>query len=60
VQANELHQTKPLVSVIMDHQGALLSREKIYQMDLSRETSVQITRAIEPANLPKFDIMLGF
>ena len=60
VQSNELHQAKPVVSVIMDPLGTLLSKEKIHQIDLSKEPGVQIIRALEPANLPEFNIMHGF
>ncbi len=60
VQGNELHQAKPVVSVIMDPAGVLLPPEKIYQVDLSKETGVQIIRALEPVKLPAFDIMYGF
>jgi HD-GYP domain-containing protein (c-di-GMP phosphodiesterase class II) len=60
VQSNELHQAKPVVSVIMDSDGSLLAPEKIYQVDLSKETGVQIIRALEPGKLTPFDIMYGF
>jgi len=60
VQASELHQTKPIVSVIIDPCGALLTKEKIFQVDLSKDSSLQIIQAIEPANLPAIDIMHGF
>jgi HD-GYP domain-containing protein (c-di-GMP phosphodiesterase class II) len=60
VQANELHQAKPVVSVIMDPAGVLFAHEKIYQVDLSKETGVQIIRALEPSKLPPFDVMYGF
>jgi HD-GYP domain-containing protein (c-di-GMP phosphodiesterase class II) len=60
IQANEQHQTKPIVSVIIDPDGAFLNQEKIYQIDLFKEPSMQIIRAIEPSNLPSFDIMHGF
>jgi HD-GYP domain-containing protein (c-di-GMP phosphodiesterase class II) len=60
IQANEQHQTKPIVSVIIDPDGAFLNQEKIYQIVLFKEPSMQIIRAIEPSNLPSFDIMHGF
>jgi HD-GYP domain-containing protein (c-di-GMP phosphodiesterase class II) len=60
VQANELHQAKPVVSVIMDPAGTLKPKAAIYQVDLSKNPGVQIIRALEPAKLPKFDIMMGF
>jgi HD-GYP domain-containing protein (c-di-GMP phosphodiesterase class II) len=60
VQSNEVHQAKPVVSVIMDPSGALLPPEKIYQIDLSKDPGVQVIRALEPGKLPPFDIMYGF
>ena len=60
VHANELHQTKPIVSIIINHDGMLLAKEKIYQIDLSKETNIQIIRAMEPAHLPAIDVMYGF
>jgi HD-GYP domain-containing protein (c-di-GMP phosphodiesterase class II) len=60
VQANELHYTKPVVSVLMDSKGGLLSREKIYQVDLAKNQNVQIVKAIESHHLPGLDIMHGF
>ncbi|HEX7510237.1 MAG TPA: HD domain-containing phosphohydrolase [Chitinivibrionales bacterium] len=60
IQANELHQTKPVVSVIMDAETVLLPKGKIYQLDLSQDSSIQIIRAVEPNNLPPLDIMHGF
>ena len=60
VQANELHQAKPVVSVIVDGQGNIVPRNKIPQIDLSKEINVHIIRALEPTHLPQFDIMHGF
>jgi HD-GYP domain-containing protein (c-di-GMP phosphodiesterase class II) len=60
VHANELHFTKPIVSVIADTKGNLISREHIYQIDLSKNPAVQIIRAVEANHLPGLDIMHGF
>lgn len=60
VQGNELHYTKPVVSVIVDEKGKLLEKGQIYQVDLSKDTSVQITTALERHNFPSIDIMHGF
>jgi HD-GYP domain-containing protein (c-di-GMP phosphodiesterase class II) len=60
VQANERHQAKPVVSVIMDLQGTVVPKKAIYQVDLSKENSLQIIRALQPARFPQFDIMYGF
>jgi HD-GYP domain-containing protein (c-di-GMP phosphodiesterase class II) len=60
VQANELHYTKPIVSVIVDGRGNLLPKEKIHQVDLARNLSLQIVKAIDSNQLPGLDIMHGF
>ena len=60
VEANELHQAKPVVSVIIDPRGNVVPKKRIYQVDLSKETNIQIIRALEPAHFPQFDIMYGF
>ena len=60
IQGNEQHYTKPVVSVILDEKGALLGKSKVYQVDLSKDTNVQIVRALELQSLPKIDIMFGF
>ena len=60
IQANEFHFTKPLVSVIADNSGALLPRNKIYQVDLARDVSLQIIRAVEWTQVPDVDLMRGF
>jgi HD-GYP domain-containing protein (c-di-GMP phosphodiesterase class II) len=60
ISANESHFTKPVVSVIADHEGNLLPAEKIYRIDLAGDHALQITRAIESNQLPGLDIMHGF
>jgi HD-GYP domain-containing protein (c-di-GMP phosphodiesterase class II) len=60
VHANEMHFTKPVVSVIADTKGNLISGEKIYQIDLSKNQALQIIRAVESNRLPNLDIMHGF
>jgi HD-GYP domain-containing protein (c-di-GMP phosphodiesterase class II) len=60
IHANELHFTKPIVSVIADTKGNLLPRENIYQVDLSKNQALQIIRAVESNHLPGLDIMHGF
>lgn len=60
IQGNEQHYTKPLVSVIIDEHGALMNKKNVYQIDLTKDTSVQIIRALEHSSLPKVDLMFGF
>jgi HD-GYP domain-containing protein (c-di-GMP phosphodiesterase class II) len=60
VQANELHYTKPVVSIVADSRGSLLSKDKIYQVDLSKNQNLQIIKAIEATRMPGLDIMHGF
>lgn len=60
VLANELHYTKPVVSILADSRGNLLSKEKIYQVDLSKNQGLQIVKAVESTRLPGLDIMHGF
>jgi hypothetical protein len=60
VHANELHFTKPIVSIITDAKGSLLPRENIYQVDLCKNQALQIIRAVESNHLPGLDIMHGF
>jgi HD-GYP domain len=60
IQGNELHYTKPIVSVIVDEKDTLLENGQVYQVDLSKDTSVQISTALERQNFPKIDIMHGF
>jgi HD-GYP domain-containing protein (c-di-GMP phosphodiesterase class II) len=60
VHANELHYTKPVVSVIKDSKGNIFPLEKIYQVDLSKNTNIQIVKAIETYHIPEADIMFGF
>ena len=60
IQANELHYTKPVVSVIKDSKGNLLPKDKIYTIDLSINANVHILKAIEQHCIPGLDIMHGF
>jgi HD-GYP domain-containing protein (c-di-GMP phosphodiesterase class II) len=60
INANELHFTKPIVSVIADTKGNLLTGEKIYQVDLAKNHALQIIKAVESNHLPGLDIMHGF
>jgi HD-GYP domain-containing protein (c-di-GMP phosphodiesterase class II) len=60
VHANEMHFTKPIVSVIADTKGNLISKERIYQVDLFMNQAVQIIKAVESNHLPGLDIMHGF
>ena len=60
VQGNELHYTKPIVSVIIDENEKLLEKGLVYQVDLSKDTNTQIIRALERNSFPKIDIMFGF
>jgi HD-GYP domain-containing protein (c-di-GMP phosphodiesterase class II) len=60
VHANELHFTKPIVSIIADAKGNLLPKENIYQVDLCKNQAIQIIRAVESNHLPGLDIMHGF
>ena len=60
VQGNELNYTRPVVSIIEDHRGPLMKKNQVYQVDLSTDTSVHISKALEPDDLPKIDIMFGF
>jgi HD-GYP domain-containing protein (c-di-GMP phosphodiesterase class II) len=60
IQGNEQHYTKPIVSVILDEKGNLLEKSMVYQVDLSKDTNVQIIRALERNNLPQVDLMFGF
>jgi len=60
IQGNEQHYTKPVVSVIINEQGALMDIKNIYQIDLTKDTSVQIIRALERSSLPKVELMFGF
>jgi HD-GYP domain-containing protein (c-di-GMP phosphodiesterase class II) len=60
VQANELHYTKPVVSIVADSRGSLLSKDKIHQVDLSKNQNLQIIKAIEATKMPGLDIMHGF
>ena len=60
IQGNEQHYTKPIVSVILDEKGNLLEKSMVYQVDLSKDTNIQIIRALERNNLPQVDLMFGF
>jgi HD-GYP domain-containing protein (c-di-GMP phosphodiesterase class II) len=60
VQANETHFTKPIVSILADSSGNLLPKDKILLIDLSKNESVQIVKAVESSRLPGLDIMHGF
>jgi HD-GYP domain-containing protein (c-di-GMP phosphodiesterase class II) len=60
IQGNEQHYTKPIVSVILDEKGDLLEKSMVYQVDLSKDTNIQIIRALERNNLPQVDLMFGF
>jgi hypothetical protein len=60
VHANDVHYTKPIVSVITDSRGFLLSPDKIFQVDLTKNHDLQIIKAIESNHLPGLDIMHGF
>ncbi len=60
VQANELHYTKPVVSIIVDSTGRLIAKERIYQADLAQLTSLQIVKAVESNTVPGLDVMHGF
>jgi len=60
VQANETHFTKPIVSIIADAKGGLLSAQNIQQVDLSMQLNIQIIKAVAMNHLPGLDIMHGF
>jgi HD-GYP domain-containing protein (c-di-GMP phosphodiesterase class II) len=60
IHANELHFTKPIVSVLTDTSGDLLPMKNICQVDLSKNQTLQIIKAVESNHLPGLDIMYGF
>jgi HD-GYP domain-containing protein (c-di-GMP phosphodiesterase class II) len=60
VHANKNSLGKPLVSVLTDTMEKPLVRNSICQMDLARNTSVQIAKALASDYLKDVDIMDGF
>jgi HD-GYP domain-containing protein (c-di-GMP phosphodiesterase class II) len=60
IQGNEQHFTKPVVSIIMDEQGKLLEKNRIYQEDISKGAGLHIVKALEWDTFPKIDLMFGF
>jgi HD-GYP domain-containing protein (c-di-GMP phosphodiesterase class II) len=60
VQGNELNYTRPVVSVIADRQGPLLDKSQVYQVDLSADAGIRISKALEQDKLPDIDLMFGF
>jgi HD-GYP domain-containing protein (c-di-GMP phosphodiesterase class II) len=60
IAANGLSYSKPVISVITDTEGTLLPRERIYQVDLTREQELSIIRALPFDHLDGVTIMEGF
>ncbi|MBD3346808.1 MAG: HD domain-containing protein [Chitinivibrionales bacterium] len=60
IKANGRSFTKPNVSVLTDNNKSLLSRDTIYQVDLTRETDTSITHALPYGSLDGMHIMDGF
>jgi HD-GYP domain-containing protein (c-di-GMP phosphodiesterase class II) len=60
IAANGLSYSKPVISVITDTEGTLLPRERIYQVDLTREQKLSIIRALPFDHLDGVTIMEGF
>jgi HD-GYP domain-containing protein (c-di-GMP phosphodiesterase class II) len=60
VQANRNSLGKPVVSVLTNSIGRSLEKSNISQIDLSKDLSVQIVKALPSDQLKNVDIMLGF
>ncbi len=60
INAHPTSYAKPRVSVLTDAAGAVLPRQKIYQIDLSTDTTVQVMRALDSNALAKVTLMDGF
>ncbi|MCX7725902.1 MAG: hypothetical protein N2053_03520, partial [Chitinispirillaceae bacterium] len=59
ISANEYHLARPVVSIIAEKNGVLLSPSDVYTVDLSVETSIQIIKSL-PFNSIKCDVLHGF
>lgn len=60
IKANNTSLTKPIVSVLVSEQGFQLSKEKIFQIDLATETSIQVVKAHPSDYLKNNNLMDGF
>lgn len=60
IQANKNSLGKPLVSALTDSNGKPLDKSGISQIDLSKDTSVHISKALPSDYLKNVDIMSGF
>jgi HD-GYP domain-containing protein (c-di-GMP phosphodiesterase class II) len=59
IKANGNSFAKPRVSIFTDPEGNKLDSSKIYEEDLSKNTTIQIIRA-HPSTMTDDDIMMGF
>jgi len=60
VQANRNSLGKPVVSVLTNSIGRSLDKSNISQIDLAKDISIQIVKALPSDQLKNVDIMLGF
>jgi HD-GYP domain-containing protein (c-di-GMP phosphodiesterase class II) len=60
IQSNEDAINRPVVSVLIDEQGAMLTYKSIYQIDLSRNPQLSILRTLPLESYESLDIMDGF
>ena len=60
IQSNEDAINRPVVSVLIDEQGATLSHKAIYQIDLARNPQLSILRTLPLESYESLDIMDGF
>jgi HD-GYP domain-containing protein (c-di-GMP phosphodiesterase class II) len=60
IQSNEDAINRPVVSVLIDEQGAMLSHKAIYQIDLAHNPQLSILRSLPLESFESLDIMDGF
>lgn len=60
IQANKNSLSKPVVSVVTNSKGKILNKSSIFQIDLSKNTNLQVIKALPYDYLNDIDIMDGF
>ncbi|MBD3422365.1 MAG: HD domain-containing protein [Chitinivibrionales bacterium] len=60
IHSNKRNLSKPLVSVLTDHHGAIVDKSKIQRLDLYEDRDFEIIRALNSDYLQNLDIMRGF
>ncbi len=52
--------SKPVVTVLTDHEGTILPVKRMYQINTAEDYSITIVKALSPYHLPSVGIMDGF